>query len=362
MEISTLQSVYKMLLQGCVVKACVVLILTGLLCFILRLFYRKIAKRFNQDAHVLSSVLLKALYNPLLIFVAAMGVSYALEWLCWHWEFEAQQFQVFRRLVFSASLMWFLWRFVTFYSNAFLNRAFKNKPIDTTVVHALSQIAKVVIIIISILSLFQLFGLSIAGVLAFGGMGGILIGFAAKDLLANIFGSLMLFLDRPFVIGDQIALPALKVEGQVQAISWRVCRVLTLDCRPVYIPNALFSNLVVENRSRIKHRRFSCMISLRYQDLAKIPTILQAMESILKASKAIDKTRTITVNLSELALSSLNISVNAYTTLVNSTDFLALRQTLFLELLDCINRHGAKWAFPTNICFNTQELELPILK
>jgi MscS family membrane protein len=355
MGMSILQSIYEILLRGCVIRACIVLILTGLLCFILRLFYRKMIQRFNQTTYFISSVLLKALYRPLLIFVAVIGIAYALEWLCWHWELEAQQFQLFRRLAFIAFLTWFLWRFVTFYSTAFLNRDTKNKAVDTTLVHALSQIAKIAIVIISALSLFQLFGLSIAGVLAFGGMGGILIGFAAKDLLANIFGSLMLFLDRPFVIGDQIVLPALKVEGQVQAIGWRVCRLLAPDGRPVYIPNALFSNLVVENRSRMKHRRFFCTISLRYQDIEKVPAILQAMQSVLKESTAIDKERPITVNLSELAYSSLNVSVTAFTKLVNSVDFLTLQQTLYLALLDCVHRHGAKWAFPTNICFNTQE-------
>ncbi|WP_218814025.1 mechanosensitive ion channel family protein [Rickettsiella endosymbiont of Dermanyssus gallinae] len=353
---NTLHSVYKMLLQGCVIRACIALIITGLLCFGLRLLYKKMLQRFDQGAHFVSCASVKALYNPLIIFVAVIGATYSFEWLCWHWELEAQQFQFFRRLVFIALFAWFLWRFVTFYSTTFLKR--KNKTADTTLVHALSQIAKIAIVIVSALSLSQLFGLSIAGVLAFGGMGGILIGFASKDLLANVFGSLMLFLDRPFVIGDQIVLPALKVEGQVQAIGWRVCRLLTPDCRPVYIPNALFSNLVVENRSRMKHRRFSCAISLRYQDIAKVPAILQAMQSVLKESTAIDKDRAITVNLSELAHSSLNISINAFTKLVNSADFLTLQQTLYLQLLDCVHSHGAKWAFPTNICLSAQESEL----
>lgn len=349
----TLQSIYFFLLQSCVIRACIVLILTGLACFILRILYQRYTHHFNKTTQFLSGTLLKALYKPSLIFVTMMGVTYAFEWLCLNWTLESiNLFHLIRQLFFIGLLAKILWDFVSLYKEKFLSQV-ADKKVDRTLVHVLSQIAKLVIIIITVLSLFQLFGLSIAGVLAFGGMGGIVIGFAAKDLLANVFGSLMLFLDRPFVIGDWISLSALKVEGQVKAIGWRVCEVITAEGRPIYIPNALFSNLVVENRSRMQSRRFSCRVNLRYQDLAKVPSVLEEIQNILKKNAAIDKTRTISVNLNELAHSSLNILVVAYTNLVNSADFLVLQQTLYLEILDCIYRKGAKWAFQTNtVCLN----------
>lgn len=348
-----LNSVYKILLANCVLKACVVLLITAILCCTLHVLYKKLIKHFNQAVNSVTRAFIDALYKPLLIFIIIVGTTYSFEWLCWHWKLETQQLQLFRHLIFIASFAWFLCRFVTFYSTAFLN--FKNKIADAALVYALGKIAKIAIIIVSGLSLLQLFGLSIAGVLAFGGMGGILIGLASKDLLANFFGSLMLFLDRPFVIGDQIKLPALNVEGQVQKIGWRLCRLLTPDCRPMYIPNALFSNLVVENLSRIKHRRFSCIINLRYQDIAKVPDILQSMQLLLKENTAIDKKCPINVNVSELHNSSLHISINAFTKLVNKADFLTFQQTLYLQLLDCIQSHDAKWAYPTSISFSAQE-------
>ncbi len=331
------------------IKACIVLILAGIFCLVVRIFLQKLIHRFEQRSLILGTALLRALYKPLVIFIAVLGFTYACEMLCVAWMQESiPLLRLIRNLFFIGLFAWFLWDMTSFYGYTFLNRESNTKNVDVTLVHALSQIAKIIIIIITALSLFQLFGLSIAGVLAFGGMGGIVIGFAAKDLLANVFGSLMLFLDRPFVIGDQVALTALKVEGQVQEIGWRVCKILTADGRPIYVPNALFSNLVVENRSRMKFRRFSCCISLRYQDLAKIPAILEEIRSILRKNPAVDNTRSMTVNLNELAHSSLNLSINAYTNIINSADFLMIQQTLYLELLDCVYRHGAKWAFQTN--------------
>jgi len=312
-----------------------------------------------NNGYILSIALLESIYKPLVVLIAIMGILYALESLCIAWEgITTNQFHLIRNLFFTGLLAWFLWRFVSYSKETFL-QASKNKSIDKTLVHGLSQIAKLAVIILTALSLFQIFGFSIAGVLAFGGMGGIVIGFAAKDLLSNLFGSCMLFLDRPFVIGDQISLPALKVEGTVEEIGWRVCRIRTPDCRPVYIPNALFSNLVVENPSRMKYRRFYCRISLRYQDLMKVPAILEEMQSLLKKNTAIDKNRPITVNLNELGNTSLNLVVTAYTNTVKSADFLQIQQALFLELLACIQHHGAEWSFPShNIYLNKEATEL----
>jgi MscS family membrane protein len=353
-----LQSIYTILLQLCIIRVCVALVLTGLSCFVFRILYQKTVQRSSKSRHFLSTALLKALYRPLLIFIAGIGIIYALELLCLNWQLESiGLFHFLRNLLFIGLCAWVLWNFVSLYSQAFLKGDIKTKAADSTFIYAIDHIAKIAITIITVLSLFQLFGLSIAGVLAFGGMGGIVIGFASKDLLANIFGSLILFLDRPFVIGNQIALPALKIEGEVKTIGWRVCRVQMPNGYPVYIPNALFSNLLIENRSRVNYRRFSCSISLRYQDSAKLPAILREIKSLLNENSAIDKTRAITVNLNKLAHSSLNILVEAYTDITNNADFLDMQQALYVALLDCIHRHGAKWAFPSSHIFlNTEEL------
>lgn len=340
-------------------KAIIILVIAAVLCFLLLIVYQKYQQRLDRSFHILSIALLESIYRPLLVLIVIMGILYALESLCIAWkETGAAQFHLIRNLAFIGLFAWFLWRFTSFSEEAFL-QVYKNKTIDKTLVHGMSQIAKFAIIILTALSLFQTFGLSIAGALAFGGMGGVVIGFAAKDLIANLFGSLLLFLDRPFVIGDQISLPALKVEGTVEAISWRVCRVRMPDCRPVYIPNALFSNLVVENPSRRKYRRFYCQINLRYQDLMKVPAILEDMQSLLKKNTAIDKNKPIAVNLNELGNISLNLVVIAYTNIVNNTDFLKIQQTLFLELLACIQKQGAEWCFPShNIYLNKESSEL----
>ena len=101
----------------------------------------------------------------------------------------------------------------------------------------------------------QALGYSISGVLAFGGIGGIAVGFAAKDLLANFFGGLMIYLDRPFSVGDWIRSPDKNIEGTVEEIGWRLTRIRTFDKRPLYVPNSTFTQISVENPSRMLNRR-----------------------------------------------------------------------------------------------------------
>lgn len=101
-------------------------------------------------------------------------------------------------------------------------------------------------------------GFSLSGVLAFGGIGGIAVGFAAKDMLANFFGGLAIYLDRPFIVGEWIRSPDHEIEGTVEHIGWRQTRVRAFNKNPIYVPNSLFSTIVVETPTRTRSSRTSC--------------------------------------------------------------------------------------------------------
>ena len=90
--------------------------------------------------------------------------------------------------------------------------------------------------------------------------------FAAKDLLANFFGGLTIYLDRPFAVGDWIRSPDREIEGTVERIGWRLTLIRTFDKRPLYIPNAVFTTIAVENPSRMHNRRIYETIGIRYDD------------------------------------------------------------------------------------------------
>ena len=116
--------------------------------------------------------------------------------------------------------------------------------IDETTVDAVAKLLRISVIITGVLVALQSLGYSISGVLAFGGVGGIAVGFAARDLLANFFGGLMIYMDRPFNVGEWIRSPDKEIEGTVEKIGWRLTTIRTFDKRPLYVPNSLFNNLI----------------------------------------------------------------------------------------------------------------------
>ncbi|MDP3421435.1 MAG: mechanosensitive ion channel family protein, partial [Thiobacillus sp.] len=193
----------------------------------------------------------------------------------------------------------------------------------------------------------QNLGFSIAGVLAFGGIGGIAVGFAAKDMLANFFGGLTIYLDRPFVVGEWIRSPDKEIEGTVEYIGWRHTRVRAFNKNPIYVPNALFTTIVVENPTRMTNRRIRETIGIRYADLDTLPAIVEDVKSMLLAHPEIDADATLIVNFNEFGASSLNFFIYAFTRTVQWVHYHEVKQDVLLKIADIIRGHGAEIAFPT---------------
>jgi len=222
------------------------------------------------------------------------------------------------------------------------------KDFDKHTVEAIAKLFRASIIITSVLVVLQTMGYSISGVLAFGGIGGIAIGFAAKDLLANFFGGLIVYLDRPFTIGDWIRSSDREIEGTVENIGWRVTRIRTFDKRPLYIPNAVFTQIAVENPSRMTNRRIYETIGIRYDDADKMAEIVNQVKIMLQQHDEIDSNQTLIVNFNSFAASSIDFFVYTFTKTTEWVRFHEIKQDVLLKIMDIIDKQGAEIAFPTS--------------
>ncbi|KJY82909.1 mechanosensitive ion channel protein MscS [Vibrio galatheae] len=218
---------------------------------------------------------------------------------------------------------------------------------DETTVQAVAKVVRLFFIVIGALTIMQAFGLSLSGLLTFGGVSGLIVGLAAKDLLSNFFGGLMIYFDRPFKVGDWIRSPDRKIEGTVERIGWRMTIIRTFDKRPLYVPNSVFSNIVVENPSRMLNRRIYENIGIRYKDGAKVETIVAEIKSMLENHPDIDTQQTLIVNFNGFAPSSLSLMVYTFTQTVNWIRFHEVKQDVLLKIYQIIQQHGADIAFPT---------------
>jgi len=222
---------------------------------------------------------------------------------------------------------------------------------DVTSARMVARILKLAIFLFIVLLFGEHFGIGLSGLLAFGGIGGIAIGVAGKDMLSNLFSGVMLYFDRPFSIGDWISSPDRNIEGTVVEIGWRLTKIKTFDNRPLYVPNAAFSTISVENPGRMTNRRITTTIGLRYEDGDKISGVVDDIRSMLKANEKIDQTQSLLVYFDAFADSSLNIMVYCFTKTTRWADWLEAQQEVYLKIIEIVHGHGADFAFSSETLY-----------
>jgi MscS family membrane protein len=133
----------------------------------------------------------------------------------------------------------------------------------------------------------------------------------------------------------------------VEDIGWRLTRIRTFDQRPLYVPNAVFSQISVENPSRMHNRRIYETIGLRYEDADRIAPVVEQVREMLKSHPEIDLNRTLIVNFVSFGPSSLDFFVYTFTKTTDWVTFHRIKQDVLLKILEIIHANGADVAFPT---------------
>ena len=328
----------------------VVVFITLVISFIFRRILNRLNKRFIASQLVWDDALIDALRRPLNMLIWLIGLSFAAYIISFRTEAPIFDAVVpLRNVGIITGIAWFLWRLVNNVRHNFeLKAREQGKTVDVTTADAISKLLRASIIITSSLVVLQTLGFSVSGVLAFGGIGGIAVGFAAKDMLANFFGGLMIYMDRPFEVGDWVRSPDRNIEGTVEHIGWRLTRIRTFDKRPLYIPNATFTTIAVENPSRMSNRRIYETIGIRYDDAAKMRVIVSEVELMLRAHPDIDTELTLMGNFNQFAASSLDFFIYTFTKTTKWEEFHRIKQDVLLKVHDIIVAQGAEIAFPTS--------------
>ena len=335
--------------QPWVLQVFIVVLAILLINFAFKIFLNKLSKRAEKTENPWDDAFIQAAWKPFRVLVWVIGVLFAAEIVASKSEAEIfRAINPIRNVTIVATLAWFLIRFVKQFEIAYVKRQRqKGKPVDLTTTHALAKLLRASIFITAALVMMQTLGFSISGVLAFGGIGGIAVGFAAKDLLSNFFGGLMVYLDRPFKVGDWIRSPDKELEGTVEEIGWRQTRIRTFSKRPIYVPNSIFMNIIVENPSRMSHRRIYETIGLRYSDISAVSKIVKEVKQMLLAHNEIDSNQTMIVNFNEFNDSSVDFFIYTFTKTTNWIRFHEVKHEILLKVYGIIEEHGAEVAFPT---------------
>lgn len=321
----------------------IALTVTAVLTLVWRIVRKHLLKLAAKTNNRWDDVIIDGVGVPINWMIFVIGAMWLADISARHFSSEIiTSIPVVRQLALVIIVAWALWRLI---NRIEVRQLDKGK--DPTTVQLTGKVAKLAVTILIVLPIFQLLGISISGILAFGGVGGLIVGMAAKDLLANFFGSIIIYLDRPFKVGDWIRSPDRSIEGTVEKIGFRVTLIRTFDKRPLYVPNSVFTSISVENPSRMKNRRIHETIGVRYEDAQKVPAILEDVRSMLQQHPDIDSSQTLIVNLNSFAASSLDFFVYTFTKTTDWIQFHHIKQDVMLNILAIIHQHEADCAFPT---------------
>lgn len=332
-----------------IVQVFIIVFGTALLSWIQKRFIRKLLDKFKDTRTAWHHALLRAAHKPITFLVWVIGLCFAAEIV--QKQTDAAIFGAIdpiRSVAVIVLLAWFLVRFIARGESIIYEKKIDNEPsFDRTTADAIAKLLRVSVIITSGLVILQTLGYSVSGVLAFGGIGGIAVGFAARDMLANFFGGLTVYLDRPFSVGDWVRSPDKDIEGHVETIGWRVTTIRTFDKRPLYVPNATFTSISVQNPSRMTNRRVNFTVGIRYDDASKLRDILEDTREMIDNHEAIDHDLIKMVYFDEFASSSLNFFIYCLTKTVVWKEYHAVKEDIMLKIIDIIDSHEAECAFPT---------------
>ena len=309
--------------------------------------FKHLLARAQKTPYVWDDAFVQALSAPFTVLIWLFAIALFSEYTLSDFGYTQWSLAMMRVRTAGASLilLWFVWRFIAQMEFRLIKPGHSRKPMDASTVFVVGRFARIALFVIGILVLLDNLGIPVTGLLAFGGGGAIVMGIAAQQLLANWFGGLMIFLDKPFALGDWIQSPDRHIEGKVTHIGWRTTAVMSLENRPLYIPNALFNQIVIVNPQRMTHRKINAIIGLRYEDAAVLKNIVAAISDMLRHHPHVSRSEAITVNFVKFSASSLDVNFTCFVAPV--TEWQDFQQEIFFKVIDIVAEQKAEFAFPT---------------
>lgn len=217
--------------------------------------------------------------------------------------------------------------------------------VDDQLIPLVRKVIKIIIVILGLLYVLSVLGVEITPLLAGASVGGLALALAAQDTLKNFFGSITIYTDSPFEVGDWIVFNG--GEGVVEEIRVRSTRIRTFHNSVISVPNGILADLKIDNMGRRRFRRFRTQIGLTYDTPADlIDAYVTGLRAIVKEHPR-TKNDPYEISLNDFGPSSLNILVYIFFDVENWSEELKARQEFILEAIRLAKELNVRFAFPT---------------
>lgn len=314
-----------------------------LLSWLLRWALLKVIRKVNK-AYV-SNVFLQGVIRPISGFIV-LGIAKALvPSLLLPIDFN-KYLMLGLNVWYPALGTLIFYRLVGFLADYFGSRAERTEgKLDDQLVPLVSKFVKVLVILIGVAYILHGIGVDVSSYLVGVSIGGLALALAAQDTLKNLFGSAMIFLDRPFQIGDWINYNGM--DGTVEEVGFRSTRVRTFYNSVITVPNGKLADSHVDNYGMRVYRRYSTHITITYDTPPeRIEVFIEGLREIVRNHPDTRKDY-YEVHMNDLGASSLQILFYIF---FQSPDWgaeLKARHEVLMAVIRLANELGIRFAFPT---------------
>ena len=249
------------------------------------------------------------------------------------------------RIALAVGVTWLFYRLLDVAALA-LSRASDgtDSKLDDQLVPLLRKTLKVFVSVIIAVMVIQNLGYSVTSIIASLGIGGLALALAAKDAVANIFGSLIVFTDQPFHVGDWIEVN--DVSGVVEEVGFRTTIVRTFEKSVANVPNQTFTSSTIVNHSRRPVRRIKMVIGLTYDATPdQLDTFCQSVKELIAGNSRFDES--CYFYFDSFGDSSLNVLVQCFVKTTDYVEYMTAKEKLMLDIMRIVERQGLEIAFPT---------------
>lgn len=332
-------SVSNFLIALALLLSCI--LLRSLLSKVILEVLRKIASKTESTV---DDKLINALESPFRFSFIILGFYLAKQWL------HVAQYEIFLNKFITSlvvfAIFWTIFRLVNEFNAVIaLFSSRLGKPLNTDIENFIIKSCRVLIVIMGFLMILQAWGVNITAFIASLGLGGLAFALAAKDTAANLFGSLVIFADRPFKVGDWVELNG--IEGTVEEIGIRSTRIRTFPRSLVAVPNAVVANASIANWTKRTRRRCKIHIGLTYDTTSKqIENIVKEVEQMIKDRGDIYED-SLAVYFESFGDSSLNVLCHYHTKTTSWKEFLQIQQEVNIAIMKIVEDNNSAFAFPS---------------
>ncbi len=329
-------------------------IIVSLVIFLLFYLLRRLIARFilnrlsrivSRTSNQIDDAVIEVLDGPLKFFPVVIGFFIASSYL--DVSDSNQDFlDLLNRSLITIFIFWLLHQLIIPFS--FVIKNFESKISKPLVDWTLKGL-KILVIVLGAVAILELWGIRVGPVIAGLGLFGVAVALGAQDLFKNLISGIMILMEKRFTVGDVILVSG-EVEGVVEQIGFRSTLVRRFDSTPVMVPNYKFAEQSVTNYTRRHHRRIRWLIGLEYRTtIDQLKKIRDEINFLIEKDDNFAKNQNASfyVRIDSFSDSSIDLLVQTFTVTNDWAEFLKIKETLAVKIIEIVENNGAGFAFPS---------------